>query len=146
MATRYIMQRHTLAWRILTWTSFTLSVAACAVGLLYMPDQDVNRTFLVGGLIFCVAAAFAVSKTIRDNRDGPSDTPTWVTAVWVIFCTAMALMAWGLWSLGIDTWHRGFMVVGWLYLVGSACTLSKMLRDQSEADLVDRDSSATPSA
>ena len=81
MATRYIMQRHTLAWRILTWTSFILSVAACAVGLLYMPDQDVNRTLLTGGLIFCVAAAFAVSKTIRDNRDGPSDTPTWVTAV-----------------------------------------------------------------
>ena len=29
-------------------------------------------------------------------------------------------MAWGLWDLEVTPWHQAFMVVSWLYLVGSA--------------------------
>lgn len=139
MATRYVMQRPTTAWRTQIWISFVFSVAACAVGLLYMPEHEADVTFLVIGLIFCVFASFAVAKTIRDNRDGQFDTSLWVTAVWVSFTASMALMAWGLWSLNVDPWHRAFMVVSWLYLVGSACSVAKMVRDQFEAGLIDRD-------
>ena len=143
MATRYVMQRHTVAWRIQIWTSFISSIAACAVGIAYMPSQEVDTAFLVIGLLFCVFTSFAVAKTIRDNRDGPNDASLWVMAVWASFVAANCLMAWGLWGLTITPWHRGFMVVSWLYVVGSACSVAKMMRDQYEADLIERDANVT---
>lgn len=143
MATRYVMQRHTVAWRIQIWTSFITSILACVIGIVYMPSQDVDTAFLVVGLAFCVFTSFAVAKTIRDNRDGPYDGSLWVMAVWASFVAANCLMAWGLWGLNVAPWHRGFMVVSWLYLVGSACSVAKMLRDQFEASLIARDADAT---
>jgi hypothetical protein len=143
MATRYVMQRHTMAWRLHIWVSFILSVLACAIGAVYMPSQEVDTAFLVIGLVFCVFTSFAVAKTIRDNRDGPNDASIWVMTVWASFLAAMCLMAWGLWSLNIQPWHRGFMVVSWLYLVSSAVSVAKMMRDQFEASLIERDANIT---
>ncbi len=139
MPTRFIIQRPTMGWRIQIWTSLALSAAACALGVVYMPQDMANTAFLVIGLIFCVFASFAVAKTIRDNRDGPSDTTIWIGAVWGAFVASMALMAWGLWHLEITPWHQAFMVVSWLYLVGSAISAAKLMRDQYEAGLIDRD-------
>lgn len=139
MATRYVMQRHTWGWRFQVWTSFALSVIACTIGVVYMPSQEGDITFLVIGMLFSVFTCFAVAKTIRDNRDGPNDASLWIAAVWVSFVAAMCLMAWGLWHLNVTPWHQGFMAVSWLYLVGSAISVAKMVRDQSEANLVARD-------
>ncbi len=146
MTTRYVMQRRTVGWRIQIWASFIASILACAIGVMYMPTQEVDTAFLVIGLVFCVFTSFAVAKTIRDNRDGPNDASIWVMTVWGSFVAAMCLMAWGLWSLNIEPWHRGFMVVSWLYLVGSAISVAKMMRDQFEASLIERDADATPQA
>ncbi len=141
MPTRFIIQRPTMGWRIQIWTSFTLSVAACTLGVVYMPPDTASTAYLVIGLIFCVFASFAVAKTIRDNRDGPSDTSLWINAVWAAFVASMAFMAWGLWNLNVTPWHQAFMVVSWLYLVGSAISTAKLMRDQYEASLIDRDAS-----
>lgn len=143
MTTHYVMQRHTMGWRIQIWASFIASILACAIGIVYMPSQEVDTAFLVIGLVFCVFASFAVAKTIRDNRDGPNDASIWVMAVWASFLAANCLMAWGLWGLNIAPWHRGFMVVSWLYLVGSAVSVAKMMRDQYEASLIERDANFT---
>ena len=139
MSTRFIIQRPTMGWRIQIWISFAVSVLACALGLVYMPHDTVNTAFLVIGLIFSVFASFAVAKMTRDNRDGPSDTPLWINAVWGAFVASIAFMAWGLWDLDVTPWHQAFMVVSWLYLVGSAISAAKLMRDQYEANLVDRD-------
>lgn len=139
MTTRYVMQRHTMGWRIQIWTSFAVSVLACAIGVFFMPTHEVDSVFLAIGLVFCMFTSFAIAKTTRDNRDGPNDASIWVVTVWTSFVAAMGLMAWGLWSLNIDPWHRGFMVLGWLHLVGSAISVAKMMRDQFEASLIERD-------
>lgn len=143
MTTHYVMQRHTMGWRIQIWASFIASILACAIGVVYMPTQEVDVAFLVIGLVFCVFTSFAVAKTTRDNRDGPNDASIWVITVWTSFVAAMCLMVWGLWSLNIEPWHRGFMVVSWLYLVGSAISVAKMMRDQYEASLIERDAKVT---
>jgi hypothetical protein len=138
MSTRYVMQRDTSAWRIQVWSAFVISVLACAQGVLYLPGQQLDRAFLAIGLFFSLFACFAVAKTQRDNRDGQVDTQGWIVTVWVAFAAAMMLTAWGLWRMSIDTWHKNYMVVAWLFLVSATFTLAKMVRDKHEAALMAR--------
>jgi hypothetical protein len=136
------MQRDTDAWRMQVWLSFSLAVVACAIGVVMLPGQELDRAFLATGLFFCLFASFAVAKTIRDNRDGQVDTASWALTVWIALAAAFSLTAWGLWRMNIGAWQKGFMVVAWLFLVSSTFTLAKTVRDKHEADLMDRSGNA----
>lgn len=138
MATRYVMQRDTRAWRLQVRISFGLAVLCAALGVIQMPGQDLDRAFLAIGMLFCLFATFAVAKTQRDNRDGQVDTSQWVMTVWIAFASAVLLTGWGLWRMQIDVWQKYFMLVSWLFLVSSTFTLSKTVRDAQEADLMAR--------
>ena len=46
MASQYIMQRDTQGWRTQVWLSFGLAVLACAIGVLRLPGQELDRAFL----------------------------------------------------------------------------------------------------
>ena len=138
MASQYIMQRDTQGWRTQVWISFALAVLACAIGVLRLPGQELDRAFLAIGLFFCLFASFALAKTVRDNRDGQVDTSSWKMTVWVAFAAAFSLTAWGLWRMNIGEWQKGFMLVSWLFLVSSTFTLAKTIRDKHEAELMDR--------
>ena len=138
MASQYIMQRDTQGWRTQVWISFALAVLACAIGVLRLPGQELDRAFLAIGLFFCLFASFALAKTVRDNRDGQVDTSSWKMTVWVAFAAAFSLTAWGLWRMNIGEWQKGFMLVSWLFLVSSTFTVAKTIRDKHEAELMDR--------
>ena len=138
MATRYVMQRDTRAWRLQVRISFGLAVLCAALGVIQMPGQDLDRAFLAIGMLFCLFATFAVAKTQRDNRDGQVDTSQWVMTVWIAFAAAVLLTGWGLWRMQIDVWQKYYMLVSWLFLVSSTFTLSKTVRDAQEADLMAR--------
>lgn len=138
MATQYMMQRDTASWRMQVWISFALAILCAAIGVLYLPGEELDRAFLAIGLFFCLFASFALAKTIRDNRDGQIDTASWVMTVWVAFAVAIALTAWGLWRMNIPDWQKGYMVVSWLFLVSTTFTLAKTIRDRHEADLMER--------
>lgn len=135
---RYIMQRDTSAWRTQVWITFALALVACAIGVLNLPSQDIDRAFIATGFFFCLFTSFALAKTIRDNRDGQVDTGSWIMAVWIAFGTAMALTAWGMWRMAVEDWQRGYIVVSWLFLISSTFTMAKTVRDGHEADLMDR--------
>ena len=143
MASQYIMQRDTQGWRTQVWISFALAVLACAVGVLRLPGQELDRAFLAIGLFFCLFSSFALAKTVRDNRDGQVDTSSWKMTVWVAFAAAFSLTAWGLWRMNIGEWQKGFMLVSWLFLVSSTFTVAKTIRDRHEAELMDRASSGS---
>ncbi|KOU57905.1 YiaA/B two helix domain protein [Streptomyces sp. MMG1533] len=49
------------------------------------------------------------------------------------FALAMAATAVGIYNLQGDAWVRGFLAIAVLYLVTSAFTLSKVIRDRQEA-------------
>src|SRR5688572_15808497 len=67
------VRRDTRAWRAQVWISFGLSAALCAVGLAYLPGRDLDRAFMVMGYVFCLSAAFALAKFVRDNEGGRND-------------------------------------------------------------------------
>jgi hypothetical protein len=42
----------------------------------------------------------------------------------------------------IEDWQKYYMLVTWLFLVSTSFTLAKMLRDEQEADLLERRAAA----
>jgi hypothetical protein len=133
-----MMQRDTGAWRLQTWVAFGIAVVASAAGVIELPGQELDRAFIAIGFFFCLFATFAVSKTIRDNRDRKVDTPSWVITVWVAFGAAMALTAWGLWRMNIPDWQKNYMAVCWLFLISTTFTLAKTIRDGHDFDNIER--------
>lgn len=138
-------QRDTRAWQFQVWASFGVAVFLCATGLGWLPGESLDRAFMVMGYVFCLSAAFALAKFVRDNQRGASagaaavstDVPMWKLVVWGGFFTAMGLTGWGLAQMQINPSYKAFLGVSWLFLISSTFTLAKTLRDRHEADLAD---------
>lgn len=94
---------------------------------------------MVMGYMFCLSAAFVLAKFVRDKQAGSSqaagDTPMWRFVVWGGFAIAMGLTGWGLLSMDINPTYKAFLGVSWMYMITTAFTLAKMLRDKHESDL-----------
>jgi len=127
------IRRDTAAWRMQVWISFGAAVLVCAGGLAWLPGDDLDRAFMVMGYVFCLSTAFALAKFVRDNEQQRSDTPMWRGVVWSGFAIAMALTGWGLWRMEISPTWKAYLMVSWLFLISSAFTLAKTLRDAHEA-------------
>ena len=135
------IQRDTRAWQFQAWASFAVAVFLCATGLSWLPGEALDRAFMVMGYVFCLSTVFVLSKFVRDNQqaDGAAgrDVPMWRLVVWGSFFTAMGLTGWGLVRMEINDAYKAFLGVSWLFLISSAFTLAKMLRDRHEADLIE---------
>ena len=134
-----IVMRDTRAWQLQVWVSFGIAVFLCATGLAYLPGQALDRAFMVMGYVFCLSTVFVLSKAVRDGQkaalQGEVETPMWRIVVWGGFGVAMALTGWGLLRMDINDTYRAYLGVSWLYLVTSAFTLAKTLRDRHESDM-----------
>ncbi|MBB5202894.1 hypothetical protein HNQ51_000187 [Inhella inkyongensis] len=128
--------RDTRAWQIQVWISFGVAVMLCGSGLAYLPVSPIERAFLVMAYVFCLCTVFALAKFVRDRHAGLPETPAWGLVVWGGFGAAMGLTAWGLWELQIPPAFAAFLLVGWLFLISSAFTLAKTLRDAHEDRLL----------
>ena len=133
----YIVRRDTPAWRMQAWISFGVAVFACLVGLWYLPTASVDLVALAIGFFCCLFATFTLAKTIRDNRDERVDTNEWMMIAWIGFVGSVALIAYHLAHVSIDGWARGYLIVSWLFLVSSAFTIAKTVRDHQESDLME---------
>lgn len=134
-----VTQGDTRAWQLQVWASFGVAVFLSATGLGWLPGESLDRAFMVMGYVFCLSAAFVLAKFVRDNRRGAlagaGDTPMWKLLVWGGFFAAMGLTGWGLVRMEINATYKAFLGVSWLFLISSAFTLAKTLRDRQEADL-----------
>jgi hypothetical protein len=130
-----LIHRDSKAWAYQVWISFGIAISLCAIGLAWLPGDDLDRAFMVMGYVFCLSTAFALAKFVRDNEGKTVDTPMWKLVVWGGFVLAMALTGWGLWRMEIQPVWKAFLLVSWLFLISSVFTLAKMLRDAHEADL-----------
>ena len=135
------LQRDTRAWQFQVWASFGIAVFLCATGLAWLPGEELDRAFMVMGYVFCLSTVFVLAKAVRDQqkaqRTGEAETPMWRFVVWGGFAVAMGLTLWGLLRMQIDETYKAYLGVSWLYLVTSAFTLAKTLRDRYEADLAE---------
>ncbi|MDB5771402.1 MAG: hypothetical protein V7606_2135 [Burkholderiales bacterium] len=137
---KVLIHRDSGAWQMQVWISFGIAVFLCGVGLAYLPGKDLDRAFMVMGYFFCLTTAFVLAKLIRDNEKArvegkPADSPMFKYIVWTGFLFAMALTAWGLFRMELNETYKAFLGVSWLYLITTAFTLAKMLRDKHEADI-----------
>jgi hypothetical protein len=131
------IRRVTAAWRLQVWLSFGIAVSLCAIGLAWLPGDDLDRAFMVMGYVFCLSSAFGLSKYVRDNQVRRADTPMWKLVVWGGFFLAMGLTGWGLWRMGIQPVWKAYLMVAWLFLISTVFTLAKTLRDAHDADLLE---------
>ena len=139
----FLVQRDTRAWQLQVWVSFGIAVFLCAVGLAWLPGEQLEQAFMVMGYVFCLSAAFVLAKFVRDNESasrrgaghGGKDVPMWKLVVWGGFVVAMGLTGWGLSGMDINVTYKAFLGVSWLYLITCTFTLAKTLRDAHEADL-----------
>ncbi len=145
-STTVSIQLDSRAWQFQTWASFAIAVFLCATGLSWLPGEALDRAFMVMGYVFCLSTAFMLSKFIRDGEQAAAaaagsatgrDVPLWRLVVWGSFFTAMGLTAWGLVRMEINDAYKAFLGVSWLFLVSSAFTLAKTLRDRHEADMAE---------
>lgn len=137
----HTVMRDTRAWQFQVWVSFGAAVFLCATGLAWLPGQALDRAFMVMGYVFCLSTVFVLAKAVRDAQkarlSGEVETPMWRLVVWGGFVVAMGLTGWGLLRMEINETYKAYLGVSWLYLVTSAFTLAKTLRDHHEADLLD---------
>ena len=132
-----LIRRDTRAWQMQVWLSFGIAVSLCAIGLAWLPGQDLDRAFMVMGYVFCLSSAFVLAKYIRDNVGRSSDTPLWGNVVWGAFMLAVGLTGWGLWRMDIQPIWKAYLLVSWLFLISTVFTLAKTLRDAHDADLME---------
>ena len=137
MQSKVIVRRDTNAWTFQVWASFGIAVFLCGLGILNMPSAHLERAFLALGYFFCLSSAFVLSKTVRDNQAERVDSGAWMLQVWVAFSIALILTGWGLLRMDIGPWEQAYMFATWLYLISSAFTLQKTIRDRHEADLLE---------
>jgi hypothetical protein len=132
-----VVRKDTAAWKAQVWISFGAAATLCATGLAWLPGSDLDRAFMVMGYVFCLSTAFVLAKFVRDNEQRRQDTPMWKIVVWGGFAFAMALTGWGLLRMNINPTYKAYLGVSWLFLISSAFTLAKTLRDAFEAALAE---------
>ena len=136
------IRRDSKAWQLQVWVSFGIAMSLCAIGLMYLPGEDLDRAFMFMGYLFSLSTAFVLAKFVRDGeaaaRQGQaSDTPMFRRVAWGSFALALALTGWGLLRMDVNPTYKVFLGVSWLYLITCAFTLAKLLRDRQEADVLE---------
>jgi hypothetical protein len=136
MSNMYV-RRDTQAWVMQTWISFATAFTLCVVAVWNLPSDTLDRAFVAVGMFFVLSATFTLSKMMRDNQDESVDTPAWVIQVWASFGIAISLTAWGMFRMNVDGWLKAFLIGSCLFLLSSAFSLAKTLRDSHEADVIE---------
>lgn len=127
-----VIRRDTRAWKIQVWISFGIAAFLCGTGLAWLPGKALEQAFMVMGYVFSLSTVFVLSKHVRDQALGEGGTPMWSVVVWAGFALAVGLTGWGMWQMAVDPCFKAFLMVCWLFLLSSAFTLAKMLRDAFE--------------
>ena len=70
---------------------------------------------------------------MSDTSGKPQNTAAFYGQAVASFAVAMAATAIGIFKLNADAWVRSFLAIAVLYLVTSAFTLAKVIRDRQDA-------------
>lgn len=137
MTPRILIRRDTAAWRIQVWLAFGIGALLAAHAVWNLPGAALDRILIALGLCFVLSSAFTLAKTLRDNQHEKVDTPAWMVQVWLAFALAVTLTGWAILRLQVEYWHQWTLIAASLFLLSSAFTLSKTVRDEHEATVLD---------
>lgn len=139
MANKIIVKRDTNGWKIQTWISFGAAFLMCTAGVLNLNGEGLERVLTAVCMFFLLFTTITLSKTIRDNQYDQVDTNSWIMTSKIGFGIALVLTSWSFFRMNIDQWHKMFLVGGTLFLLSSAFTLSKMIRDEMDSLLLEEE-------
>ncbi|MBO2454261.1 hypothetical protein J4573_44750 [Actinomadura barringtoniae] len=71
----FLQLKGTTAFFIQAIISFAVSVAAMALGIVYMPAPVWIRAFLALGGLYLITSTFTLAKCVRDRMEAGSVTP-----------------------------------------------------------------------
>ena len=74
---------------------------------------------------------FAMNSNIHSATSANSSS--WLTFTYVQFGAAALMSAVGIWAMPVDLMVKGYLMMSSVFLVGSAFTLAKTVRDEHEA-------------
>lgn len=131
--TKVVRERDTGAWIFQVWGSFVAATGIAGWGILNLPVEQWVRLYLMMGGLFTLGSAFSLAKTTRDNRYRSVDTPAWRFQAWTAFALSVGLTLWGIASMQAELWLKAFSLSSLLFVVSTAFTLAKTIRDNHEA-------------
>lgn len=130
---KYILRPDTPAWVGQAWGFFALACGFELTALSWLPIERSIKILLVLILVLTVYTCFAVSKTIRDNRDRKIDTGAWIMMTYGVAATALFGLFYGIFFITPE-WELRMMLGGGLaWCIESALVLAKTIRDNEEA-------------
>ncbi len=138
MAKQIYVRRDTKAWIAQVWIAFVMSLLLCLFGVVNLPLEGIYQVFLATGFFFTLFSSFVLAKSIRDNQHEKIDTPMWRLQVWLGFGLSVSLTTWGIMTMKMELWQLAYMVASGLFLISSTFTLSKTIRDNFDADILER--------
>ncbi len=62
-----------------------------------------------------------------------SNTGAWITYTYASFAAAAGMTAIGIWAMPADLWVKGYLMMAFVFTIGSTFTLAKTVRDEHEA-------------
>ncbi len=135
MENKYVLRNDTQSWVLQVWIGFGLAIMFGVYGIWSLPTENYERLIMAIGFLFSLSTAFNLAKTIRDNREEKIDTNQWIFQVWISFGLAASLTLWSFFRLNIHDFHKMFLACDWVFLLMSAFTLAKTIRDNYEANV-----------
>lgn len=138
MQTAPAMRRDTPQWILQSWVGFGLALGLTITGALALTSAPLDMMFMAMGIFFALFSTLALSKMLRDNQYEAVDLPSWRFAVWLALLFSVGITSWGIQGLTGPFWHKCYLGSSFAFLLFSSFTLAKTLRDQHEADLIDK--------
>lgn len=128
-----IIRPDTQAWIGQAWAFFGGACLFDCLAVLWLSLAPGIKWLLLLVVVLTIYVCFALSKMIRDNRDGQVDTSAWILMTWLISGVALAGLVGGIYYL-TDDWKMRMIISGGLaWAIESSLVLAKTIRDNEEA-------------
>ncbi len=78
-------------------------------------------------------AASMISMRTPTMTANTQNTGAWMTFTYISFGVSVFMMGFGVWALAADLWVKGYLTMAAVFMLGSAFSLAKTVRDEHEA-------------
>ena len=133
MNQRYVLRPDTQAWVGQAWGFFALACTAELTAIWWLDLTTQLKLLLTVILAATIYICFALAKTIRDNRDGRTDTDAWIAMTYGMAIAMVCALAYGIFFVSSDWKERLLLGMGLAWAIEATLVLAKTIRDQYEA-------------
>lgn len=130
---KQVLRPDTPAWIRQSWLFFGMAALYEITAVLWLDVARGIKLLLMLVLVLTVYVCFALSKMIRDNRDGQVDSSPWVWMTWGVAGAALLGLGYGIYFISPDWRMRMVLGGGLAWCIEASFVLAKTIRDNAEA-------------